>query len=86
MRTIELGRDLTAYITEYPVDGFELEVCRYGMGDGEPLTPSKRYIGYGLREALETVLAHDPRLSDDEIADMLDIAGIEHWCDECEED
>jgi len=78
MRTIELGRDLTAYITDYPVDGFELEVCRFGMGDIEPIYPSKRYIGYGLREALETVLVHDPRLSDDEIADMLDTAGIEY--------
>ena len=56
VHTYELADDLSAFVTSYPVDGFELEICRWEEGDWEPIEPEKRMIGYTLWEAVCDVL------------------------------
>jgi len=59
VHTYELADDLSAFVTSYPVDGFELEICRWEEGDWEPIEPQKRMIGYTLWEAVTTVLTRN---------------------------
>ena len=77
MSTIELTRDLTAFVTESPLNGFELEVCKYEEGDYYPIAPQRRFVGYTVTEAIcDTLTASRLRLTWEEALAILEASGV----------